>query len=158
MCRYLGKFWRKKIRLCYTIITETLCLKNYIGMLHFYPTLLSFLSWTSLCGRRRRRQRWTALCNSPVAHTTHSAAWRIAHRHAYFPFSGFNGVSSAVMINNKSSRAEAVSSSVLPPQLSSSASVLGSESVCLPSRWQVPSNGVKIEGYNGQTQVGLQSR
>ena len=35
------------------------------------------------------------LCSSFVA-------LRIAHRHAYFPFSGFNGVSSAVMINNKS--------------------------------------------------------
>ena len=52
---------------------------------------------------RGRRSWWTLISQRLWAAAQWFLLWRIAHRHAYFPFSGLNGLSSAVMINNKSS-------------------------------------------------------
>ena len=104
---------------------------------YFLPhSLIIFLAELGVAGDAECAAEVSSSLQQPCGPHTHVQysvlAWRIAHRHAYFPFSGFNGVSvsSAVMINNKSSRAEAVLSSSSSTQLSSALS--SSATACYP--------------------------
>ena len=111
---------------------------------YFLPhSLIIFLAELGVAGDAECAAEVSSSLQQPCGPHTHVQysvlAWRIAHRHAYFPFSGFNGVSSAVMINNKSSGlswAERASERVRScPILFRTGKILtGTEHLCLPFR------------------------